>query len=183
MEKLPDPNPVPVFLSRRRLLALSGACITAAAIGTVKKGSAQEIVASNRNGVSDFMQLSTFATGHKNLDLAIGSALLLAFEAQAHDFSARVAALRERIAKNGYQDVEALDEGLNGDPLHTTLLQIIRGWYAGVIEGGTNAKVYAFEKALMYQSSRDVVVIPTYAHNGPNYWVAEPGSVDVMPEF
>lgn len=183
MEKIPEPHPAPVFLSRRRLLAFSGACITAAAIGTLTKGSAQEIVASNRDGVSDFMQLSTFATGHKNLDLSIGSALLLALEAQNHGFSGQVASLRDRIAKNGYQDVEALDAALQGDPLHPTLLQIIRAWYAGVIESGTNAKVYAFEKALMYQSSRDVVVIPTYAHNGPNYWVAEPGSVDAMPEF
>ncbi|OUI84207.1 hypothetical protein HK22_05195 [Gluconobacter sp. DsW_056] len=183
MDTLSDPNPVSAMLSRRRLLALSGACLTAVAIGTAKKGSAQEIVSSNRDGISDFMQLSAFATGHKNLDLGIGSALFLAFEAQKHDFPDQVAALRERIAKNGYPDVEALEAALTGDPLHATLLQIIRGWYSGVIESGTNAKVYAFEKALMYQTSRDVVVIPTYAHNGPNYWVAEPASVTVMPEF
>ncbi|MEN3167611.1 sorbitol dehydrogenase family protein [Gluconobacter sp. OJB] len=183
MEKISDPSPTAIALSRRRLLALSSVCVTAAVAGRVKKGSAQSIVASNRDGISDFMQLSVFATGHKNLDLGIGSALFLAFEAQIRDFSTQVTALRERIIKSGYQDVEALDAGLEGDPLRPTLLRIIRGWYSGVIEGGTNAKVYAFETALMYQPSRDVVVIPTYAHNGPNYWVSEPVSVDVMPTF
>ena len=183
MEKISDPSPAAIPLSRRRLLVLSSVCVAVTVAGKGKKGSAQSVVASSRDGISDFMQLSVFATGHKNLDIGIGSALLLAFEAQVRDFSAQVTALRKRIIKSGYQDVEALEAGLGGDPLHSTLLQIIRGWYSGVIEGGTNAKVYAFEKALMYQPSRDVVVIPTYAHNGPNYWVSEPVSVDVMPAF
>lgn len=183
MEKIADSGPVQIFLSRRKLLAFSGACLTIAAIGTPSKGSTQDVVASNRDSISDFMQLSAFATGHKNLDLSIGSALLLAFEAQKHDFSTQIKALREHITKNNYQDVEALDAAMKDDPLHPTLLQIIRAWYSGVIEDGTNVKVYAFEKALMYQPSRDVVVIPTYAHNGPNYWVSEPASVDVMPAF
>ena len=59
----------------------------------------------------------------------------------------------------------------------------MKALYAGVVESGTPAKVYAFEKALMYQPSRDVVVIPTYAHDGPNYWVAQPNAVEAMPEF
>lgn len=183
MEKIADSGSVQIFLSRRKLLAFSSACLTIAAIGTTAKGSAQDVVASNRDSISNFMQLSTFATGHKNLDLNIGSALLLAFEAQTHDFSDQVTALLEQISKNSYQDIEALDAGLSNAPLHSTLLQIIRAWYSGVIESGTNAKVYAFEKALMYQPSRDVVVIPTYAHNGPNYWVSAPASVDIMPVF
>ncbi|GBD57871.1 sugar dehydrogenase complex small subunit [Gluconobacter wancherniae] len=183
MKNLTDPNVIPVFLSRRRLLALSGASLAAAALVSRESVNAQDIVTSDHSNVSDFMEFSRFATGHKNLDLAIGSALLLALEAQNNSFPSQMASLRELVSKNGYANVEALEEAIQSNPLHPVLLSVVKAWYAGVVESGTTAKVYAFEKALMYQPSRDVVVIPTYAHDGPNYWVAQPNAVEAMPEF
>jgi hypothetical protein len=39
------------------------------------------------------------------------------------------------------------------------------------------------EAALMYQPARDQVVIPTFAHDGPNYWVKTPPPISAMPVF
>ncbi|GBR54943.1 hypothetical protein AA106555_1871 [Neokomagataea thailandica NBRC 106555] len=129
------------------------------------------------------MKLSRFVTGHDNLNLETGTALFAGLQALRQTARQDIATLNTRIAQSQASDIEAFEPQIANDPLHPFVLQIIKGWYAGVLESGTNAKVYAFGNALMYQSTRDNIVIPTYAHNGPNYWLAEPNPVDAMPKF
>lgn len=130
-----------------------------------------------------FMKVSRLATGHENLDSRIGQRLHQALATKDGEFQNSLGILQAVITKNHVEDVESLDALLRGQPLHDTLMAIIRAWYSGVVEPGSFATVYAFERALMYQPPRDGMVIPTYAHNGPNYWVAEPPPLDRMPSF
>lgn len=130
-----------------------------------------------------FMKVSRLATGHENLDGGIGQRLYQALATRDGEFPNALGILEAMITKNQVEDVETLDALLRAQPLHETLLAIIRAWYSGVVEPGSFATVYAFERALMYQPPRDGMVIPTYAHNGPNYWVAEPPPLDRMPSF
>lgn len=130
-----------------------------------------------------FMKVSRLATGHENLDSAIGQRLHQALSTKDSAFPKALDSLQAIITQQHVEDVESLEKLLRGQPLHDTLLAIIRAWYSGVVEPGSFATVYAFERALMYQPPRDGMVIPTYAHNGPNYWIAEPPPLDRMPSF
>lgn len=170
-------------MSRRHLLMLSAASAFGMLLPTFRPDAAQAAAETATGDVADFIGFSRFATGHNALDPLVGRSLLAALRAQNTLFPDQLAALVKKVADSKPANVEALEESLRDTPLHDTLLHIIRAWYSGVIEDGTNARVYAFENALMYQPARDVVVIPTYAHNGPNYWVAEPAPVEQMPQF
>jgi hypothetical protein len=68
-------------------------------------------------------------------------------------------------------------------PLKETALSIISAWYLGVVTDAPDAEVFAYEYALMYQPTRDVMTIPSYAISGPNRWTAEAPPLSNMPEF
>ena len=68
-------------------------------------------------------------------------------------------------------------------PLKQTALSIISAWYLGVATDAPDAEVFAYEYALMYQPTRDVMTIPSYAISGPNGWTAEGPPLSNMPEF
>ncbi|ULJ75815.1 sorbitol dehydrogenase family protein [Rhizobium gallicum] len=170
------------LMSRRLLLLNSGISVIGLSLLPALAGPVLA-AASTSDTFSGFMSFSRLATGHINLDEAIGSQLYAALSAKDDGFIANFHELADMVESGGYTDVEALDAALTKNPLRDTLLRVIKAWYSGVVEDGTGATVYAFEKALMYQPARDVVVIPTFAFNGPDYWVAEPNPVAQMPQF
>ncbi|MDN5569173.1 MAG: sorbitol dehydrogenase family protein, partial [Paracoccus sp. (in: a-proteobacteria)] len=139
---------------------------------------AQEAIVLDR-----FMTLSRFATGHKALDTMVGAGLLDGLRAADDGFDAAAIGLEQRIASQAPADVEALDAALQDDPLRDTLLAIIRAWYSGAVASGSQAVVYTFDKALIYQPALDAVPIPTYALNGPDWWTAAPPALSAMPAF
>ena len=81
-----------------------------------------------------------------------------------------------RIVEDFFPDVP---EG----PLKETALAIISAWYLGVVSDAPDAEVFAYEYALMYQPTRDVMTIPSYAISGPNAWTADPPALESMPDF
>jgi hypothetical protein len=131
-----------------------------------------------------FMGFSRLATGHTALSASLGQRFYQALVAQDPQFPAKLGALVDLVARLPERHVEALETvARQQPPLHAALMLVIRAWYSGVIAEGTQATVYAYETALMYQPARDQVVIPTFAHDGPNYWVKAPPPVAVMPVF
>jgi hypothetical protein len=72
-----------------------------------------------------------------------------------------------------------LPDGQVKDSAH----QIIFGWYAGVVDESPTAEVFAYEQALMYQSTKDAVALPTYSFNGPDHWTDVDPPLSAMPEF
>jgi hypothetical protein len=64
--------------------------------------------------------------------------------------------------------------------LKDTALAIISAWYTAVVVDAPNAEVFAYELALIYQPSSDVMTIPSYAISGPNGWNACPNSFEVV---
>ena len=81
-----------------------------------------------------------------------------------------------RIVEDFFPDVP---EG----PLRETALSIISAWYMGVVTDTQDAEVFAFEYALMYRPTSDVMTIPSYAISGPNGWTADAPPLSNMPEF
>lgn len=170
------------LMSRRRLLLNSGISVIGLSLLPAIASPALASVPAN-DALSGFISFSRLATGHNDLDEKIGSRLYAALSAKDAAFTDNLRKLVDMVRGGAHADVESLDAALTGNPLRDTLLGIIKAWYSGVVEEGTGATVYAFEKALMYQPARDVVVIPTFAFNGPDYWVAEPNPVSQMPRF
>jgi hypothetical protein len=98
-------------------------------------------------------------------------------------FTAQVAALIEIARRNHAKIVEEFFSDIPIGPLKDTALHIISAWYLGVIVDEPDAEVFAYELALMYQPTLDVMTIPTYAISGPNGWTSESPPLNPMPKF
>lgn len=176
--------------TRRRLFGQSGGLVASFAIGSVLTG--QAIAASpstpavsspDTQTINQFLKVSRLLTGHQTIDTTLGQRLWEAFHQHSEQFASQYAALSQWIDDHHPVDVEALDQQLQGQPLHDVMMNIIRGWYLGVVDNSHHAQVLSYQNALMYQVPRDGMVIPTYAHNGPDYWTAEPPPVDRLLTF
>ena len=178
-------------LRRRRLFGQTGGLVASFAIGSAIAGATLADSASaapstpspDTSTLNQFLKTSRFLTGHQNLDVTLGERLYTAFSGQDPAFVSQLASLNQWIADKKPEDVEALDTQLQGQPLHALMMTVIKGWYLGVTDDSHHAKVYGYQNALMYQVPRDGMVIPTYAHNGPDYWTAEPPPVDRLLNF
>lgn len=168
--------PPTLSLSRRRFMQST-------AVGIVLATHPIQSHAREALQLDQFMALSRFATGHEALDGVVGQGLMAGLRAKDDTFDAKADALAQRIAQDTPADVEALSDALQGDDLHDTLLAIIHAWYSGVVAQGTQATVYTFNAALMYQPALDAVPLPTYALNGPDWWTATPPALSDMPDF
>jgi hypothetical protein len=172
--------------SRRNLISRSGTLIASFALVSGGLTSTPALAANSNNDSADFdgfIRLSRLLTGHNSLDIQLGERLYSALCQKNTQFAGEVKQLSEFVKQNNIPDVETLDEKLKQQPLHDPMMTIIKAWYSGVIEPGYHATVYGYQQALMYQIPRDGMVIPTYAHNGPDYWVANPPPVDRLLTF
>jgi hypothetical protein len=93
--------------------------------------------------------------------------------------------LNEEIGKRMGAAMGALNPSLSQQI--DGLLSIAREKNARIVEDfftdAPDAEVFAYEYALMYQPTRDVMTIPSYAISGPNGWTAEAPPLSNMPEF
>ncbi|MBT0727148.1 dehydrogenase [Rosenbergiella australiborealis] len=176
--------------ARRRLFGQSGGLVASFAIGSVLTGQAiaatpttSQAPQADSQTLNQFLKISRLLTGHQNLDTTLGQRLWQALNQHSASFSAQYTALSQWISEHQPTDVEALDQQLQGQPLHDVMMSIIRGWYLGVVDNSPHTQVLSYQNALMYQVPRDGMVIPTYAHNGPDYWTAEPPPVDRLLTF
>ncbi len=173
-------------LSRRNLLSRSSSLIASFALVSGGLIAVPALAAGANNNSADlgeFIRLSRLLTGHNSLDVQLGERLYNALCQKNAQFADLVKQLSLYVQQNNIPDVETLDEKLKQQPLHDPMMTIIKAWYSGVIEPGYHATVYGYQQALMYQIPRDGMVIPTYAHNGPDYWVANPPPVDRLLTF
>ena len=129
-----------------------------------------------------FMEISSLLIPHR-LNGAIGKRIGAAMSALNPSLSEQVAELLA-IAKNkDAKIVEDFFPDVPDGPLKKTALAIISAWYLGVVTDAPDAEVFAYEYALMYQPTKDVMTIPSYAISGPNGWTADAPPLDSMPEF
>jgi fructose 5-dehydrogenase small subunit len=51
------------------------------------------------------------------------------------------------------------------------------------VKDADGSEVFAFEYALMYGPTSDVMTIPSYAISGPNAWPPDAPPLENMPDF
>ena len=136
----------------------------------------------SQESAAQFMEISSLLIPH-HLHGEVGKRIGAAMSALNPALSEQVAALLA-IAKNkNARIVEDFFPDVPEGPLKETALAIISAWYLGVVSDAPDAEVFAYEYALMYGPTRDVMTIPSYAVSGPNGWTADAPPLDNMPEF
>jgi fructose 5-dehydrogenase small subunit len=129
-----------------------------------------------------FMEISSLLVPHR-LNEAIGKRIGAVMGALNPQLSQQVDGLLSIAREKNAGIVEDFFADVPDGPLKETALSIISAWYLGVVTDAPDAEVIAYEYALMYQPTRDVMTIPSYAVSGPNGWTADAPPLTNMPEF
>lgn len=180
MTSFRDDAPAGFSLYRRRILVGGVLLLGEAAWPTYVSAALPEKIANE--GVARFLEISQLLIQHR-LDPEIGRRLAEAMAATNPAFSEQIAELLA-IAKGKYAKiVEDFFPDIPEGPVKECALAIISAWYMGVVVDMPGAEVIAFELALMYQPTSDVMTIPTYAISGPNGWTSDAPPLSEMPTF
>jgi hypothetical protein len=123
-----------------------------------------------------FLRLSALVVGRPDCDTVFASRVreeLLANNPQA---GSQIAALQKFISDRKLTDVESLAQTLDNEnqALASFLRLLVSSWYTGVVGGESNAKLVAYDGALMFDLYRDVVTVPSYCLAAPEYWTSRP---------
>ena len=129
-----------------------------------------------------FMEISLLLVPHR-LNEAIGKRMGAAMAALNPQLSQHIDGLLSIAREKNARIVEDFFGDVPDGPLKETALSIISAWYLGVVTDAPDAEVFAYEYALMYKPTSDVMTIPSYAISGPNGWSAEAPPLSNMPEF
>jgi hypothetical protein len=175
-----DDAPEQFSLTRRQLMA--GGVLMAGGMLLPVDVSAQPVGGTAPAISSKFMEVSSLLIDH-HLDAEVGARMAVAMARLnskiEQDIDAIIAIAKHKNAKI----VEDFFPDIPDGPLKDTALAIVAAWYTGVVESNADAEVFAFETALMYQPTRDVMTIPSYAISGPNGWTADAPPLSNMPTF
>jgi fructose 5-dehydrogenase small subunit len=181
VDRYPDDSPTSFNHFRRKVL-IGGALLAGglAVRPVLPANSAQPALASE--SVAQFMVLSNLLIQH-HLDAVTGKRMAAALSWTRPSFFREVSSLLAIASKKSARIVEDFFPDVPDGPLKETALSIISAWYMGVAVETFEAEVFAFEHALMYQPTRDIMTIPSYAKSRPNGWNAEAPPLEDMPEF
>ncbi len=175
-----DDAPADFSLFRRRILIggglLLGGFAAAQGVPTAAAGAA------TAEFPKQFMELSSLLIAHR-LDPDVGLRLAAALRMKDSALPTHVANLIDIAKHKNATIVEDFFPDVPGGPMKDTALLIISAWYLGVIVDAPDAEIFAYELALMYQPTADVMTIPTYAISGPNGWTAESPPLERLPTF
>jgi hypothetical protein len=129
-----------------------------------------------------FMEISSLLVPH-HLKEGVGKRMGAAMGALNPSLSQQIDGLLSIARQKNARVVEDFFADVPDGSLKETALSIISAWYLGVVTDAPDAEVFAYEYALMYQPTRDVMTIPSYAISGPNGWTAEVPPLSNMPKF
>jgi fructose 5-dehydrogenase small subunit len=175
-----DDCPSEYSLARRDFLA--GSVVFMGALASSTRVVAAPLNASTALPAPKFMEVSSLLIDHK-LDGDVGARLAAAISSIHPGIEQDVDQILEIAHKNNAKIVEDFFPDLPEGRLKDTALAIISAWYTGVVVDAPGSTVFAFELALMYQPTRDVMTIPSYAISGPNGWNASAPPLSDMPKF
>ncbi len=175
-----DDCPRAFRLARRQVLA--GGLILGGITALPGMRAVAAAISSPDESAARFMEISRLLVSHRLNEevgrrMSVAMAKLTASLAQQFDGLLSIARGKNaRVVEDFFDDVP-------DGPLKETALAIISAWYLGVITDAPDAEVFAYEYALMYQPTRDVMTIPSYAISGPNGWTDQAPPLSDMPEF
>lgn len=138
----------------------------------------------NNSGSTDFLRLSQFLTTRQKLDETIAQRIYTALTADDPKFSDDADRLYNTIRSENFADMSLFSAFTAKHPdLQSVAMKIISAWYLGYT--GTpsmnilkdDARYVSYEKALMYEPTRDATVIPSFSRGRTNYWFTPPSTL------
>ena len=174
-----DDCPPEYNLNRRHLLGVGTAFMGLAA---APHGFAASPNTASGALLPKFMEVSSLLINH-NLNAEVGSRLAAAMSRAYPDIEQNVDDILTIARNHNAKIVEEFYSDIPQGRIQDTALAIISAWYSGVISETPGSEVYAYELALMYQPTSDVMTIPSYAISGPNGWNASAPPLKDMPDF
>jgi fructose 5-dehydrogenase small subunit len=175
-----DDAPRDFSLFRRKIIIGGGLLLGSFAAGTTIPAAPEDSATVDFG--NQFIQLSSLLIPHQ-LNRDVGLRLAAALRTKDPEFVAHVTTLLDIAQKKNARIVEEFFPDVPDGPLKDTALLMISAWYLGVIVDAPGAEVFSYEFALMYQPTRDVMTIPSYAISGPNEWTSEAPPLNSMPTF
>jgi hypothetical protein len=175
-----DDCPTAYSLARRELLL--GGLSLVGGLAVVPTLPAVSAAALPQESAAQFMEISSLLIPHR-LREEVGHRIGAAMSTLNPQLSEQVTALLAIAKSKNARIVEDFFPDVPEGPLKRTALAIISAWYLGVVSDAPDAEVFAYEYALMYGPTKDVMTIPSYAISGPNGWTADAPALDQMPEF
>jgi fructose 5-dehydrogenase small subunit len=179
-DQIRDDCPAAFNLARREVLA--GALFIGGLAVFTTLPAASAAAAWSDEAATRFFELSSLLIPHR-LNGEIGKRLGTLMSVQNPSLSDQVAALPAIAKGKNAKVVEDFFPDVPEGPLKETALSIISAWYLGVVSDSPDAEVVAFEYALMYGPTSDVMTIPSYAISGPNGWTSNAPPLSDMPKF
>jgi len=173
------------IISRHSLVKAGASAVSLAVLGIAPQQSAQaegEVAAAAALNGDKFMTASHFLIQHQ-LSPGVGARMVAILQTKIPTLDADLDAIIRTAKEKNARVVEDFFHALPEGQVKNTAHQIIFGWYAGVVDEGPTAEVFAYEEALMYQPTKDAVAIPTYSFNGPDHWTDVDPPLSAMPEF
>jgi len=175
-----DDCPEEFNLTRRKLMV--GGALFVGGVLLSPEVSAQTLGVVAPEVSTNFMEVSSLLIDH-HLDAEVGARMAAAMLRIHPTIEQDIGAILEIAKKKNAKIVEEFFADIPEGSVKDAALAIISAWYTGVVENSSTAEVFAFETALMYQPTHDVMTIPTYAISGPNGWNAEAPPLGNMPTF
>jgi hypothetical protein len=180
LDRYRDDSPTAFTLSRRYVL-IGGLFVGGtAALPTVPAIAAPTPLSDQ--SAAQFMEISLLLVPHR-LNAEVGKRMGAAMAALNPLLPQQIDGLLSIARQKNARIVEDFFDDVPDGPLKETALAIVSAWYLGVVTDAPDAEVFAYEYALMYQPTRDVMTIPSYAISGPNGWSAEAPPLSQMPKF
>ncbi|MDR3100087.1 MAG: sorbitol dehydrogenase family protein [Paraburkholderia sp.] len=131
------------------------------------------------SGYAAFIALSRHLTGRTHFDAVLGQRIYSALARASSQFEQNVSALNTWIKEHGGVPSDTVTAALKTDrpELASTVGDIMRAWYLGLVGEMPKVQVLAYEKALMFDPVSDVLTIPSYCRDVPFYWTSKPADM------
>ncbi len=162
----------PPFAMRRRHVIGGALAATTVALWPWKPALPVEA-----DALTAFLTLSQLLTGRATLDPALGRRLLEALQASNAGFNQQAADLLGLLQTRKIPLPELPALLAAEKPAFAALpSQVMAAWYLGIVGGGPQARVVAFEHALNAATVADKLKPPTYAYGVPGSWSTNPNA-------
>ncbi|QBQ98680.1 sugar dehydrogenase complex small subunit [Paraburkholderia pallida] len=135
--------------------------------------------AAAESGYAAFIALSQHLTGRTHFDAVLGQRIYAALARASSQFEQNVGALNAWLKAHGGVPSDTVTAALKADQpeLASSVGDIMRAWYLGLVGEMPNVQVLAYEKALMFDPVSDVLTIPSYCRDVPFYWTKKPADM------
>ncbi|KJM64359.1 hypothetical protein B5M10_02120 [Pluralibacter gergoviae] len=166
-------------MSRRKVL-FSG--LVMAAGGVIGTALPRFSLADADKNTALFMRVSRLLVNHQLSD-AVGVRMLAQLAAEHAELVTELNHLLAIASEHHARRVEDFFPAIPAGELQDLAYKIIFGWYTGSLKPERTAKVFAYEQALTWHTTMDVIAIPSYGISGPNRWQRINAPVLPVPQF